>query len=240
MRAKPPPDPGKSSAASLVEDASLTGHEYDGILEYDNPLPAWWKNLFWATVLFSIGYYAYFQILGEGETVSQSYAEEMRLFREQLAAEAMGQEVTEEGLAKLMADPAMVSDGKSVFVTRCQQCHADQGQGNIGPNLTDDHWLHGSGSLMAIYELVSKGQTLKGMPAWSRTLRPMELGQVVAFVGSIRGSNIPGRPPQGTRVDPSAAAPAAAGGAGQAIAPSPPVKASSNTAPAKVDTRSVK
>ena len=83
---------------------------------------------------------------------------------------------------------------------RCVQCHADRGQGNIGPNLTDDHWLYGSASLMDIFEIVSNGRPQKGMPTWSRTLRPVELAQVAAFIGTLRNTNVPGRPAQGTRL----------------------------------------
>lgn len=248
MRANTQPDSRESSEPVLVDNAAPTGHEYDGIQEYDNPLPAWWKNVFWATFIFSLGYYAYFQILGEGSTVSETYAEEMRLFRQRLAAEAMGQEVTEEGLGKLMANPAMVTDGKTVFLTRCKQCHADLGQGNIGPNLTDDHWLHGNGSLLSIYKLVSEGSTLKGMPAWSRTLRPMELGQVVAYVGTIRSTHVAGRPPEGTLVSAEERAQALSGASKEEVAQGettansapgtpPAANVESTTAPAKVDAR---
>ena len=79
--------------------------------------------------------------------------------------------------------------------------HAEQGQGNIGPNLTDDHWLHGKGTLMDIYGTVHDGVPQKGMPAWSRQLTPAELTKVVAFVGTLRGKDLPGKAPEGAEVD---------------------------------------
>jgi cytochrome c oxidase cbb3-type subunit 3 len=98
-------------------------------------------------------------------------------------------------------------------VARCVQCHADRGQGNIGPNLTDDYWLSGGGKLEELYQIVSDGRPQQGMPNWGQKLRPLELAQVVAYVGTLRSTNVPGRAPQGRKValEPSApAAPAAA------------------------------
>jgi len=192
------PDP--HEPRDLPENAQLTGHEYDGIAEYDNPMPTWWRRIFWATFVFSIGYYVHYQLTGNGASVEDSYAAEMREHREKVAAAALGQEMNEGVLARLMQDPALMKDGRSVYLARCLQCHADRGQGNIGPNLTDDHWLYGSASLMDIFEIVSNGRPQKGMPSWSRTLRPVELAQVVAYIGTLRNTNVPGRPPQGTRL----------------------------------------
>jgi cytochrome c oxidase cbb3-type subunit 3 len=178
----------------------LTGHEYDGIVEYDNPMPAWWRRTFWATVVFSLGYLVHYEMSGNGPSVEQSYELEMAEHRERVAAQALGEELTEEGLANLMHDPALMKDARRVYVARCVQCHADRGQGNIGPNLTDDHWLYGSARLMDLHEIVSNGRPQKGMPAWARQLRPVELAQVAAYVGTLRNTNVVGRPPQGSRI----------------------------------------
>jgi cytochrome c oxidase cbb3-type subunit III len=188
-------------------NAQLTGHEYDGIAEYDNPMPSWWTRIFWATFFFSIGYYVHYQLTGNGKSVEESYAVEMQEHREQLAAASIGKEINEEALTRLMQDPAMMKDAQSIYKLRCVQCHADRGQGNIGPNLTDDHWIYESESLMDLFEVVSNGRPQKGMPTWSRTLRPVEVAQVTAYIGTLRNTNVPGRAPQGTRR--AAVAPAA-------------------------------
>jgi cytochrome c oxidase cbb3-type subunit 3 len=196
------------SSATTPSDP-LTGHEYDGIAEYDNPMPTWWRRIFWATFFFSIGYYIHYQLTGNGASVEQTYTEEMRQHREQMAAAALGHELDEAALTRLMQDPLMMKDASATFRVRCVQCHAERGQGNIGPNLTDDHWLYGTASLMDLYEVIANGRPLKGMPTWSKVLRPVELAQVAAYVGTLRDSNVPGRPPQGTRVTtPAAVAPA--------------------------------
>lgn len=183
-----------------TEGPPLTSHSYDGIEEYDNPMPAWWRRTFWATFVFSLGYFVHYQLTGNGPSVEQSYEEDMRQFRELQAAQSLGATVTEEGLERLMSDALLMRDGQSVFRTRCTQCHADRGQGNIGPNLTDEYWLNGDGTLMSLYEVISKGRTLKGMPNWDQKLRPLELAQVAAYVGTLRGKNLPGRPPQGGHI----------------------------------------
>ncbi|HKO90167.1 MAG TPA: cbb3-type cytochrome c oxidase N-terminal domain-containing protein [Polyangiaceae bacterium] len=203
--------------------APLTSHSYDGIQEYDNPMPAWWRRAFWASFVFSLGYFVHFQLTGNGASVEQSYSEDMREFRELRAAQSLGEKVTEEGLARLMNDPQLIADARTVFVARCVQCHADRGQGNIGPNLTDDYWLNGGGKLEELYEIVTNGRTQKGMPDWGLKLRPLELAQVVAYVGTLRHTNLPGKPPQGSKVAPEASAtgaPPAAAPVPTSVAPS--------------------
>lgn len=200
------PSPEKIDGA----EPQLTGHEYDGIVEYDNPMPAWWRRSFWATVVFSFVYYVHYQLTGNGPSVEASYANEMREQRELMAAAAIGQEMNEEALTRLMHDPAMMKDARSLFVLRCSQCHADRGQGNIGPNLTDEYWLYGSASLMDLLGIIGDGRPQKGMPTWSRTLRPVELAELAAYVGTLRGTNVAGRPPQGNRLALAAATTAAA------------------------------
>jgi cytochrome c oxidase cbb3-type subunit 3 len=117
--------------------------------------------------------------------------------REAEALREAGQEVNEAALAKLMTNPAMMSDAAGVFQQRCVQCHLAKGQGGIGPNLTDNHWIHGNGSLMDIYKVVNEGVLSKGMPNWGKQLRPMELRKVVAYLGTLRGTLVPGKPPEG-------------------------------------------
>lgn len=172
-------------------------HEYDGIREYDNPLPRWWVLLFWGTFLFSLGYVFHYHVSGRGPSVAQSYELEMAAAREQRAARSLGEKVTEEALRTLMLDAELMADAKTLFGARCASCHGDRGQGLIGPNLTDDYWIHGKGTLMDIHDIVSRGVPEKGMPPWEAQLTPIELRKIAALVGSFKGQNLPGKPPQG-------------------------------------------
>jgi cytochrome c oxidase cbb3-type subunit 3 len=78
------------------------------------------------------------------------------------------------------------------------ECHGPKGQGVIGPNLTDDYWLHGKASFMDIYAVVNEGVPAKGMPAWGKKLDPVEVAKLAAYVGTLRGTNLPGKAPEGT------------------------------------------
>ncbi len=95
------------------------------------------------------------------------------------------------------ANPAILSVAAARFTRTCAPCHGEKAQGLIGPNLTDDRWIHG-GSVQQIFETVAKGWPAKGMPPWGRTLKPEEIAALVSYIRSLQGSNPPGgRPPEG-------------------------------------------
>lgn len=181
------------------EEDRLLEHQYDGIQEYDNPMPRWWVWMFWGTFWFSLAYLFHYWV-GNGKSVAESYDEEATIVNAERAKEALTQTVSEQSLTQLMADDATVASGATVFQSKCVACHLEKGQGQIGPNLTDSHWILGKGTMMDIYNVVSEGSLVKGMPAWNRQLSPDELRAVVAFVGSIRGTNVEGKAPEGEPV----------------------------------------
>jgi len=185
-----------------LDEEVLMDHEYDGIQEYDNPMPRWWKLIFLGTFVFSLGYLFWFEVSGHGLSVLASYEAEVQAFNKIEAARAMKEKPSEEALEKLMADKELMASAGALYKQHCVQCHAEKGEGNIGPNLTDDHWIHGKGKLMDVYEVVQSGVPVKGMPPWGKQLKPNELRQVVAFVGTLRGTNVPGKEPQGEPVAP--------------------------------------
>lgn len=178
---------------------SLLDHEYDGIQEFDNPMPRWWVWMFWGTLWFSCAYLFHYSV-GNGPSVQAIYEADVQAAAAIAAQEAMNQTVTEESLAQLLADTGTTTAGQAIFAGKCAPCHLE-GQGAIGPNLTDKSWIHGSGRLMDIYAVVSDGVLDKGMPAWNRQLTPSELRQVVAFVGTLRGKDMPGKGPEGASVE---------------------------------------
>lgn len=188
------------AAKSAAPEAPVLDHEYDGIREYDNPLPRWWVWIWVGSFVFSVGYFFHYHVSHNGMSVAQSYEQDMAEAREAEAKQSLAQPVSEESLGKLMADPVLMADAKGLFGLRCTPCHGANAQGIIGPNLTDNSWIHGKGTLSDIYGVVEGGVASKGMPAWGRTLTPIELRKVVAFVGTLRGSNVPGKAPEGTPV----------------------------------------
>lgn len=182
------------------QDVLLENHEYDGITEYDNPMPLWWVLLFWATIIFSI-VYAYYFMLGTGKSHVEEYEQEIALAKETYGPSEEESLKTEQGpsLEELVAsakDPEAVSRGSQIFTEKCVACHAVGGIGIIGPNLTDSHWIHG-GDLLSIYNVVKNGVPEKGMIPWGAQMDQKEMVEVVAFIRSIQDTNKPGKEPQG-------------------------------------------
>ena len=176
----------------------ILDHEYDEIKEYDNPLPGWWSWLFVATIVFSLGYWGYYQ-LGPGPSLIAEYEAEMKehAARQAALAPASADGASEESLRALMKDAKAMGAAKESFATRCMPCHGPQGQGIIGPNLTDDYWLHG-GTLVAIRKTISDGVIEKGMIPWKDQLKPAEIDAMAAYVLTLQGSNPPNpKAPQG-------------------------------------------
>lgn len=184
-------------------DEPLAGHSYDGIREYDNPMPAWWVWLFVATIVFSVVYYAgitFFDFVDTYEDDLAQSQEELAAIRHAYAEASPAFVVDEAALAGYMDDPAMVAGGAETYGALCAACHNTEGQGLIGPNLTDDYWLHG-GSNVAVFDVITKGVADKGMPAWESTLSPEDRVELVAFIRSLRGTNPPNaKEPQGELV----------------------------------------
>jgi cytochrome c oxidase cbb3-type subunit 3 len=179
----------------------LLQHRYDGIEEYDNPLPGWWVWLFWATIVFSAAYVLYYH-LGPGPSVIAEYEAETRAAEgvAKATAPAAATAVSEASLATLQKDAAAMAKGKDIFAARCVACHGPQGQGLIGPNLTDDFWMHG-GTLTEIHRVIAEGVPEKGMIPWKAQLSPSEISAVAAYVGTLRGTSPPNpKAPQGDKV----------------------------------------
>jgi len=176
----------------------LLEHDYDGIKEYDNPLPSWWSWIFVATIVFSLGYWGYYQI-GPGPSLIAEYEQEMSEQAARLAklAPAASTGASEESLRALMKDGKSMAAAKEIFATRCVPCHGPQGQGIIGPNLTDDYWLHGN-TLVAIRKTISDGVIEKGMIPWKDQLKPAEVDAMAAYVATLQGTKPANpKPPQG-------------------------------------------
>ena len=166
----------------------LLEHSYDGIQEYDNPLPRWWVTIFWATIVFSLLYVVNVPVFGRGKGRIPDYESDMAAWR---AAHPTPQvESSSEELAALAQDRSTVTLGSKVFSSNCSSCHRPDAGGMIGPNLTDDYWIHG-GALADIHKTVSTGVLAKGMPAWGKVLKPDQIDQVVVYVASLRGSHPP-------------------------------------------------
>jgi cytochrome c oxidase cbb3-type subunit III len=189
---------GSSDPVPVVgEQDQLLEHEYDGIREYDNPLPRWWVWMFAGSFWFSVAYFFHYHLSPNGQSVAAAYDQDMKEARELTAKASLAEPVSEESLGKLMADAALMKDAQALFGLRCAPCHGANAEGVIGPNLTDAAWLHGSGTLTDLFTVIDQGVLAKGMPAWGRQLSPIEVRKLAAYVGTQRGKAIPGKAPEG-------------------------------------------
>lgn len=187
---------GKAQRTDAIQGAII--HEYDGIEEADNQLPRWWVMGFAGTIVFALGYWVAYGVLQASPTPYQEYVARRALLAEARAAElAAAPMVSNELLAELAARPDTLAAGRAVFAQQCVPCHGDKAEGKIGPNLTDRSWLHG-GEAIAIHKTIVDGVLAKGMPAWGAVLGSEATRNVAAYVLSIRNSNVPGKPPEGT------------------------------------------
>lgn len=189
--------------STTAENTTPEGHVYDGIEEHDNRLPRWWLMTLWGAIVFAVLYWFAYQTFGVVPQPRQIFDQEMaarKADEERVAAAHVvvgaGKEVSDAELLALAADKDAVARGKALFQSTCLACHADKGQGLVGPNLTDDAWLHGD-TPSEIHHTVAEGFADKGMPSWKAALGPGQVNDVVAFVLSIKGTHLPGKEPQG-------------------------------------------
>jgi cytochrome c oxidase cbb3-type subunit 3 len=189
----------KSNSQNKSEGDSLLGHEYDGIRELDNPLPKWWLMSFYITIVFSIIYYAYYQ-LGSGPTHDAELALQMKeILGKQKETELNAALVGDIDYVALAGDAASMSRAQQHFTSKCSACHGAGGEGGIGPNLTDRNYLTEKGAFKGLLKLVREGNE-RGMPKWKGLIPDQEILEVVAYVKSLEGKNLPGKAPQGELV----------------------------------------
>jgi cytochrome c oxidase cbb3-type subunit 3 len=178
----------------------MSEQEHDGIRELDNVLPNWWVQILWGTVVFAICYWCYDQVFAASERPVAAYQRERMALAEAEAEKLKAQgELTDERLEAMAKNAAIVAAGKATFTATCAPCHRADAGGQVGPNLTDEYWLHG-GKAIQIAADVRNGFVDKGMPAWGPQLGENKVREVAAYVVSLRGSHVPGgKEPQGEK-----------------------------------------
>lgn len=166
-----------------------TGHVYDGIEEYDNPLPKWWFQMFLLTFVFAIVYLIIYPGLGSWKGII-GWTSVNQLERQQEAARESYKEsfgvYTQMSIEELAQDPKAMKMGTRLFANNCAVCHGADAGGNFGfPNLTDDDWLYG-GSPEAIKATLTNGR-VAAMPAWKSILGEEKIATVTEYVLSLSG-----------------------------------------------------
>jgi cytochrome c oxidase cbb3-type subunit III len=180
----------------LTGDKILSGHEYDGIKELDNKLPKWWLWLFYITIIFAVVYFTRLHVIKTGDLQDELYKKEVEAAIIQYKA-ARPASTLDASNVTLLNDAGALTAGKAIFDKSCIVCHLAQGQGLVGPNLTDDYWIHGC-TIGQIFNLITTGVPEKGMISWKDQLTPEQIQQVASFIVSLKGSNPPNpKAPQG-------------------------------------------
>ena len=133
----------------------MLDHEYDGIRELDNNLPPWWLWLFYASIIYAVVYMVYYHVLPYGENQEEEYLSELRAAdMEKEAYMATVKDLIDENSVEYLGDLPDIIAGKAIYVGNCLACHAADGGGGVGPNLTDEYWIHG-GSMKDIFRNTS-------------------------------------------------------------------------------------
>jgi cytochrome c oxidase cbb3-type subunit III len=176
-------------------------HSYDGIKELDNHLPPWWKWLFYGTIGWAAVYIIVFHFSNSLPLSLEEYRAEIAQAEEQARKlkSAQPEPSIDENNLLYTADAAIIEKGKLVFNNNpCGSCHRNDGGGNtIGPNLTDEYWIHG-GDIKNIFNTIKNGAVDKGMPAWGKAMSPQDVRDVSFYIMSLQGTNPPnGKAPQG-------------------------------------------
>jgi cytochrome c oxidase cbb3-type subunit III len=184
-------------SASPAPPPGTVVHRYDGIEEHDNRLPRWWLFTLYSAIAFAALYWFGEQKVRAFPTPREHYDVVMREERMAQARAGGGKAPRPEALSGLSHDAEVVGRGKALFASTCAACHGPAGGGGIGPNLTDEYWLHG-GKPENIYARVHDGVPAKGMPSWGPQLGGEKVATITAFVLSIKNTHAPGgKAPQG-------------------------------------------
>jgi cytochrome c oxidase cbb3-type subunit 3 len=173
------------SVAVEHEKDIMLDHDYDGIRELDNQLPPWWKWGFVASIIWAVCYFSYFHLFGAAPLSAGEYENEM-------------------------AEAKIAKDAYMIFSENCVACHGSQGEGGVGPNLTDNYWLHG-GKINDVFKSVKYGWPANGMKSWQTDFSSIQIAQVVCYVKSLKGTTPPNpKAPQGDLYNEDGAVPNAA------------------------------
>jgi cytochrome c oxidase cbb3-type subunit 3 len=184
----------------VSQDAELDlGHEYDGIRELNNKLPPWWLYGFYVTIIVAGIYLWRFHVSHTGPSSEDEYntavAKAEERIKEYLKAKG---EAVDENSVTLLTAKADLEEGKIIFQKSCAACHLENGAGNVGPNLTDDFWMHGN-DIKSVFKTIRYG--INAMPPWQNAYSNSQLAKVASYVKSLRGTNPPGaKAPQGTEM----------------------------------------
>ena len=188
----------------LSEEKNLVmEHEFDGITELNNPTPGWFMVLFYGTLVFAVVYLFNYEILGWGPNQEDEYVTELAEAEEAklafLSKPGNAKNAVNESNVVQSTDQAVIMAGRGLFQNRCTPCHGENAEGSVGPNLTDEFWLHG-GTVNEVFKTIKYGVPEKGMIAWEKSLSAQQISDLTNYILSLQGSNPPNaKAPEGKK-----------------------------------------
>lgn len=163
-------------------------HEYDGIIEHNNPMPGWWTWSFILSVVFAVIYFIHYQI-GDGPTLQDELKVALQQHEAMKAsAPAVVATVNNDDLNQKLNDQEFLKAGGAIFKDKCAMCHGQNLEGTIGPNLTDSSWIHGKGQLSDIIQVMRTGVADKGMPPWNGVISDEDMQKIAVYIKSHRNT----------------------------------------------------
>ena len=197
----------KWTAAVPVEKEKdvMLDHNYDGIKELDNSLPPWWVAMFYLSIGFAVVYMTYYHFTDAGLSSKEEYEMEMEQAEQAIAVyKATQANLIDETNVELLLDENALAAGESIYNNNCVACHGTQGEGGIGPNMTDKYWIHG-GDIKDVFTVVKYGVPEKGMIAWKEQLSAADMHKVSSYILTLQGTDPPNaKEPQGELYEPQA------------------------------------
>ncbi|MFA8341735.1 MAG: cbb3-type cytochrome c oxidase N-terminal domain-containing protein [Rhodothermaceae bacterium] len=186
------------------EEDIMLDHDYDGIKELDNIVPPWFNFLFYGSAIFGVIYLLNFHVIDDTWSSANEYATEMEAARIQREVLVKSGVFINENSVELLTDAATLNAGKEIYVKNCVSCHGQNGEGLVGPNMTDEYWVHGGG-IKNVFKTIKYGVTSKGMIAWETQLNPKQMQSVANYILSLQGTNPPNaKAPEGEKwIDPA-------------------------------------
>ena len=187
------------SVSLQEEDDIMLDHDFDGIKELDNKIPPWWNALFYGGIIFAFVYMIDYHVIGDGNVQISEYNQEMEAAALKLELlTKSGAMITEETVT-ITNDAGALVAGKETFTKNCAACHGMNGEGLVGPNFTDEYWIHG-GSIKNLYHTISEGVPAKGMISWKSQLSPNQIQEVASYILTLKGTNPPNqKAPEGDK-----------------------------------------
>ncbi len=181
------------------ESELILDEDFDGIAELDNPTPPWFNFIFYTTIIVAALYLLNYHVLKIGNLQASEYTVEVKEAKASVDAylKKTGNAIDENNVT-LLTDKAALEEGKKIFeANTCVTCHKIDGGGLVGPNLTDDYWIHG-GDIKSVFKTIKYGVTAKGMTAWQNAFTGKQIQAVASYVKSLKGTK-PAEPkaPQG-------------------------------------------